>query len=85
MALFGSDLEKKIKKAAAEGEDQWAGVGKEAELRIWRIEQFRVVKWPPHQYGEFHTGTHVFYFVRAASTRISVAHDWQATVTSSSR
>ena len=31
MALFGSDLEKNIKKAAAEGEAQWRGVGHKVE------------------------------------------------------
>ena len=44
MALFGSDLEKNIKKAAAEGEAQWRGVGHKVELRVWRIEQFKVVE-----------------------------------------
>ena len=37
MALFGSDLEKNIKKAAAEGEAQWRGVGHKVELRVWRM------------------------------------------------
>ena len=56
MALFGSDLEKNIKKAAAEGEAQWRGVGHKVELRVWRIEQFKVVEWPRRKYGEFHEG-----------------------------
>lgn len=56
LALFGSDLEKKIKRAAAEGEPQWKDVGKKPELRIWRIEQFRVVPWPKEKYGSFHRG-----------------------------
>ena len=38
MALFGSDIEKNIKKASAESEDQWKGVGQKKELRIWRID-----------------------------------------------
>ena len=46
MALFGSDLEKAIKKASAEGEFQWTGVGEKIELLVWRIEQFKVVPWP---------------------------------------
>jgi len=42
MANFGSDLEKKIKEAAAKGEKQWKGIGEKVELRVWRIEQFKV-------------------------------------------
>ncbi len=42
---FRSDIEKNIKRAAASGEPQWVGVGEKVELRVWRIEQFRV--WPP--------------------------------------
>jgi len=56
MANFGSELEKKIKKAAAEGEPQWKGIGEKVELRVWRIEQFKVVPWPEKKYGKFHVG-----------------------------
>eukprot|EP00937_MAST-01D_sp_MAST-1D-sp2_P001995 g1995.t1 len=56
MALFGSDLEKNIKKAAAEGEEQWKGAGSEVGLKVWRIEQFKVVEWPRRRHGEFHEG-----------------------------
>lgn len=56
VGLLGSDLEKKIKKAAAEGEPQWVGVGKHPGLQVWRIEQFRVVKWPERKHGQFHEG-----------------------------
>jgi len=56
MALFGSDVEKKIKKASAETEDQWHGTGKSVELRIWRINKFKVEKWSKSEYGKFYTG-----------------------------
>jgi gelsolin len=56
MALFGSDVEINIKKASAEGEAQWKDVGEKAELRVWRIEQFKVVAWPSSKYGQFHEG-----------------------------
>jgi gelsolin len=56
MALFGSDVEKNIKKAAAESEAQWKHVGEKVELRIWRIEQFKVVPWPSKKIGQFHEG-----------------------------
>jgi len=56
LALIGSELDHKIKAAAAEGEPQWQGLGEEAGLKVWRIEQFRVVPWPAAKYGSFHTG-----------------------------
>ena len=52
VALFGSDIEKKIKEAAAGGEKEWDGVGREKGILVWRIEQFRVVPWPTEKYGE---------------------------------
>lgn len=56
MANFGSDIEKKIKEAAAQGEPQWKGIGEKVELRVWRIEQFQVKPWPKSKYGKFHVG-----------------------------
>ena len=56
MDLFGSDLEKLIKAASANGEPQWVGVGDSIALLVWRIEQFRVVPWPKSKYGKFHEG-----------------------------
>jgi len=56
MALFGSDLEKKIKAAAAAGEPQWKGCGQKEGVEIWRIEKFKVVPWPKAQYGSFLDG-----------------------------
>jgi gelsolin len=49
-------LDHKIKAAAASGEPQWEGLGDGPGLKVWRIEQFRVVPWPESQYGQFHTG-----------------------------
>jgi gelsolin len=56
MALFGSDLEKKIKAAAAGGEAAWKGCGQKEGLEIWRIEKFKVVPWPKSRYGSFFDG-----------------------------
>uniref|UniRef100_A0A7S3EXD0 Gelsolin-like domain-containing protein n=1 Tax=Haptolina ericina TaxID=156174 RepID=A0A7S3EXD0_9EUKA len=56
MALFGSDIEKKVKEAAADGEPQWTNAGVKVGLQIWRIEQFKVVPWAKSKYGKFHTG-----------------------------
>lgn len=56
LALIGSDLDHKIKAAAAEAEEQWKDLEQEPGLKVWRIEQFKVVPWPKERYGEFHTG-----------------------------
>lgn len=56
MSLFGSDIEKNIKAAAADGEPQWDGAGEKVGLQIWRIEQFKVKPWPRSKYGRFHEG-----------------------------
>jgi len=56
LALVGSELDHKIKEAAASGEPQWDGIGQEPGLKIWRIEKFRVVPWPEEKYGKFHKG-----------------------------
>ena len=56
LALFGSDIEKKCKAAAADGEPQWDDAGVKVGMQIWRIEQFKVKPWPTSKYGQFHTG-----------------------------
>lgn len=56
LALIGSDLDHKIKAAAADGEEQWTDLGSSPGTRVWRIEQFKVVPWPEDQYGNFHKG-----------------------------
>jgi len=53
---FGTELEFKIKKAAAEQEDAWKVVGKELGVLVWRIEKFKVVEWPKEEYGKFYDG-----------------------------
>jgi len=42
IANLGSDLEKKVKQAAAEKEPAWDNAGKAVGLLIWRIEKFKV-------------------------------------------
>jgi len=56
IALLGSDLEKKVKAAAANTEPAWANAGKEVGLQIWRIEKFQVKSWPKEEYGAFYSG-----------------------------
>ncbi|KAL3851789.1 hypothetical protein ACJMK2_015498 [Sinanodonta woodiana] len=56
LALFGSDVEKQVKKSAAETEPAWKKTGKAPGLQIWRIVKFKVTEWPKEQYGQFYNG-----------------------------
>jgi len=56
IANLGSDLEKKVRQAAAETEAAWKEAGKKVGLQIWRIEKFQVKSWPKDQYGSFYDG-----------------------------
>jgi gelsolin len=56
IANIGSDLDKKIRQAAAGTEKAWANAGKELGLQIWRIEKFTVQHVPKDTYGTFYTG-----------------------------
>jgi gelsolin len=56
IANLGSDLEKKVREAAAQKEPAWSNAGKSVGLQIWRIEKFQVKSWPKDQYGTFYTG-----------------------------
>lgn len=53
---IGSAEDRALRKRAAMMEPAWEGAGKEAGMRMWRIEQFKVVEWPPSKYGTFHEG-----------------------------
>lgn len=56
LALFGSDLEREVKKSAAETEPAWENAGTAVGLQIWRIVNFKVTTWPKNQYGKFFNG-----------------------------
>lgn len=56
MALFGSDLERQVKKASALGEPAWKEAGLKPGLQIWRIVKFIVTDWPKEDYGKFYNG-----------------------------
>jgi len=56
MALFGSPVEKEIKKHAAQGEPAWKTITKQPGVEVWRIEKFKIVAWPKNQYGQFYSG-----------------------------
>lgn len=57
LALFGTPLEREVKKEAALCDPEWNGLAKSAPvagIRVWRIEKFHVKKWA--RVGEFYTG-----------------------------
>jgi gelsolin len=56
IANIGSDLDKKIRQAAAQTEKAWTNAGKELGLQIWRIEKFTVQSVPRDTYGTFYSG-----------------------------
>jgi gelsolin len=56
IANLGSDLDKKIRVAAAQTEKAWTNAGKEVGLQIWRIEKFTVQSVPKDTYGTFYSG-----------------------------
>jgi gelsolin len=56
IANIGSDLDKKIRQAAAGTEKAWTNAGKEIGLQIWRIEKFTVQHVPKDTYGTFYSG-----------------------------
>ncbi|KAI8613954.1 hypothetical protein BC830DRAFT_1129705 [Chytriomyces sp. MP71] len=56
IANLGSDLEKKARLTAAHKELAWEGVGSKVGLRVFRIEQFKVVALKEAEYGRFYNG-----------------------------
>ncbi|KAF9402510.1 hypothetical protein BGX21_009841 [Mortierella sp. AD011] len=59
LAEFGSKLDKEHRKQEGALEKAWGketGVGSEAGLWVWRIEQFQVVPVPKAEYGRFYDG-----------------------------
>lgn len=56
MALFGSETEKEVKKESAENEKAWHGSGQKVGIEVWRINKFKIEKWPKEDYGKFYSG-----------------------------
>lgn len=53
---IGSEEHRDLREDAAKKEKAWKGAGKEPGVQIWRIEKFKVKKWPKKRYGEFYSG-----------------------------
>jgi gelsolin len=86
IANLGSDLEKKVREAAAATEQAWQGVGKQVGLMIWRIEKFKVIAWPKDQYGSFYSGDSYIvlntYKKKDSPKLLFDVHFWLGTYTS---
>jgi len=87
IALLGSELDKKVKLAAAEDEPAWKNAGKAIEaatgfgkagLQIWRIEKFHVVAWPKEKYGKFYSGDSyiILYTYEVEGKKLYNVHFW---------
>jgi len=72
ISLFGTDVEKKIKHSAAEGEPAWKTAGKKAGLEAWRIKQFKLVAVPDNQVGQFYSGdSYIVLLTKASNNQLS--------------
>ncbi|RKP14902.1 fragmin60 [Piptocephalis cylindrospora] len=67
LALFGTEVETRIKQEASRSEEAWKVVGNVPGLWVWRIEQFQVVAWPQEKYGTFMDGD-AFICLRSEKT-----------------
>jgi len=56
LALFGTDVEHKIKAASAAHEHAWDHAGKTPGIQIWRINKFKLEVVPENTYGTFYSG-----------------------------
>lgn len=56
MEFVGSNADRAVKKESALTEPAWKGSGQRVGLEIWRINQFKVEKWPKEEYGKFYSG-----------------------------
>jgi len=56
IANYGSKEHHDLKTKAAQSEEAWKGSGQRPGVEVWRIEKFKVVRWPKEQYGHFYTG-----------------------------
>jgi len=56
IANLGSDLEKKVKLEAVQGEPAWKDAGKHEGLQIWRVEKFKIIEVKAASHGTFYSG-----------------------------
>jgi len=83
MALFGSKVEKEIKKYAAQGEPAWKTAGQKEGLEVWRIEKFQVKPVAKENYGKFFDGDS-YIVLHSYKVQDALKHDvhfWLGTFT----
>jgi len=56
LANYRSDEFKEMKLEVLKKEPAWKGLGEKKGIEIWRIEKFKVKRWPKERYGEFYGG-----------------------------
>jgi len=84
IANLGTELEKNVRKAAAEHEDAWKAIKKEPGIQVWRIQQFHVVPVPTEKYGTFYDGDSyiVLHAYKRANHELGYdVHFWLGTYT----
>ncbi len=79
LALFGTEIEKKCKEAAAGHEPAWQACGKGPATTVWRIEKFNVVAWAKP--GVFHKGdSYIVLWSRKKPDSDGLLHDVQHSI-----
>lgn len=74
--IVGSELDHKVKAAAADGEAAWHGppkIGTTTGLWVWRIEKFQVKAWPRERYGTFFNGDS-YIVLHSSGTDVTKLH-----------
>ncbi|XP_041350061.1 gelsolin-like protein 2 isoform X2 [Gigantopelta aegis] len=56
LEMFGSDLDRNVKKDSAKTEPAWKHAGEKPGIQVWRIVKFKVRDWPQQDYGKFFNG-----------------------------
>mmetsp|Transcript_15157 Transcript_15157/g.31190 ORF Transcript_15157/g.31190 Transcript_15157/m.31190 type:complete len:383 (+) Transcript_15157:4177-5325(+) len=75
LELFGSKMDYEAKLAAAELEEAWEGIGKQAGTYVWRVENFQIKPWPNDQYGQFFKGDSYIVLQSVGSDPANLKHD----------
>jgi len=75
LALIGSDIDHKVKEAAAQGEEAWDGIGTKKGLIVWRVENFTIQPWPEERYGQFFKGDSYIVLKSDGSDPDNLHHD----------
>ncbi|QRV79391.1 actin regulatory protein [Ceratobasidium sp. AG-Ba] len=77
LALWGSDVQQRVREHAGDTESAWEGVGQQEGLLIWRIEEFKVVPWPEERRGQFYDGDSyiILYTYKKNTDSETLAHD----------